>query len=275
MTGALPDGALALRDPSGRTLAEAIAGAGGQPANIAAAVRRRGSVGLYLELHIEQGPVLERERVQVGIVTAITGIRRLRIEIEGRPDHAGTTPMGTRRDALAAAAEMILALETLCGDGLGVGTVGRIHVSPNAANVVPGAVELWAEVRSVDPQVLEQRERVLRGRTREIAARRDVRVRDQTVSQEEPVPLPERVQAGLEEVAQKLGLSARRLPSYAGHDANHLATIAPAGMLFVPSQHGRSHCPEEWTDMAEVGAGVSVLAAALVRFDREQPSSAG
>jgi N-carbamoyl-L-amino-acid hydrolase len=299
LVGALDAAALARRDPEGRTLAEAIAAMGGRPGAIAAEARRPGAVALYLELHIEQGPVLEREGIAVGIVSGIVGIRRYRIDIEGRPDHAGTTPMAARRDALAAAAEVVLALEALCqgeqGAGTGgttgkdrasersagrqgeqgagsagtVGTVGRLLVSPNAANVVPGFVELWAEVRSVDEALLEERERALLARAAEIAARRGVAGRVDPVAREEPVRLPERVQEVLAAVVCDLRLPVRRLPSFAGHDANHMARIAPTGMLFVPSRGGRSHCPEEWTDLADVARGVQALGEALVRFDRQ------
>src|SRR5206468_1446881 len=134
----------------GRTLAEAIASVGGRPHDIATEARHPGSVALSLELHIEQGPVLGQRGAPVGIVTGIVGIHRLRIDLQGQPDHAGTAPMDRRRDALAAAAEMVLALEALWQGATapgGVGTAGRLFVSPNAANVVPGAVELWAEMR--------------------------------------------------------------------------------------------------------------------------------
>lgn len=269
MVGALGAEAPARRDADGRTLGACIASVGGRPEALARPLRGPGSIELYLELHIEQGPVLEQEGLRLGVVTAITGICRFRVEIEGRPDHAGTMPMDRRRDALAAAAETVLALEAIWQDGSGVGTVGRLSLSPNATNVVPGSVELWAEMRSVDRERLELNRRAFPEQIHEIAARRGVVARIEAVSAEEPVLIPERVQDTFAAVLGELGQAPRRLPSYAGHDGNQMAKIAPIGMLFVPSRDGRSHCPEEWTELADVALGVQALGQALLRFDAE------
>ena len=267
IAGALDADMLARRDAQGRTLAEAIASAGGRPNEIAALRREMGAVAAYLELHVEQGPALEAEGLRVGIVTGITGIARYRVELTGRPDHAGTTPMATRRDAFAGAAEVALALEALWQDGKGVGTVGRATVEPNATNVVPGLVELWAEMRSVDGPVLAERRDRFAVMVREMAARRGLGLELGLVSSEEPVPVGARMQALLEESLTELGLPIRRLPSFAGHDGNQLAKVGPIGMLFVPSKDGRSHCPEEWTDLADVALGAQALGAALLHLD--------
>ena len=269
MAGALDAEALARRDAEGRTLADCIASVGGRPGALGGPLRTPGSVALYLELHIEQGPVLEDEGLRLGIVTGITGICRFRIEIEGRPDHAGTMPMDRRQDALAAAAEIILALEAAWQDGAGVGTAGRLAIRPNATNVVPGWVELWAEMRSVDRDRLEQARLAFPEQIREFADRRGVRARIDAVSAEEPVPIPPDVQATFAGVLEEIGHPPRRLPSYAGHDGNQMTKIAPIGMLFVPSRAGRSHCPEEWTDLEDVALGIDALGRALLRFDAE------
>lgn len=272
MTGTLDAEALVRRDPGGQTLAEAIASVGGGPDALAGEARRLGSVALMLELHIEQGPALEEERVPVGVVTGIVGISRHRLDLRGQADHAGTAPMNRRRDALAATAEVVLTLEALWGEAPepgGVGTAGRIFVAPNAGNVVPGAVELWTEQRSIDPDLLARQEGAFLERVREIAARRGVDAAVDRVSHEEPTPIPAQVQDALAAVVQGLGLPERRLPSYAGHDTMHVARIAPAGMLFVPSRGGRSHCPEEWTELEEWVMGVRALGEAVLRFDRE------
>ena len=272
MTGTLEAQALARRDPSGQTLAEAIESVGGRPDSLPAAIRRSGEVALMVELHIEQGPVLEQEGMPVGIVTGIVGISRYRVDLRGQADHAGTTPMNRRRDALAAAAEIVLALEALWREAEppgGVGTAGRIFVAPNAGNVVPGAVELWAEQRSIEPELLLRQETAFQKRVREIAGRRGVEAEVERVSHETPTPLPKRMQDGLAAVVRDLGLPERRLPSYAGHDTMHVARIAPAGMLFVPSRGGRSHCPEEWTELDAWAMGVRALGEAVLRFDGE------
>ena len=267
LAGALSVDMLAL-ESEGRTLAEAIASVGGRHE----AIRRRDDIGLYLELHIEQGPVLENEGLHLGVVTAITGIARCHVRVTGRADHAGTMPMAQRHDALAAAAEMVLALEHLWQDGAGVGTVGRLGVSPNATNVVPGAVELWAEMRSVNAQVLRQRLATFVETAQGIADRRRQTVTVTTLSDEAPVPIADHVQAVLADVVASLGHEPRRLPSYAGHDGNQIAKIVPIGMLFIPSRAGRSHCPEEWTDLADVALGAQALGEAVLKFDADLSS---
>ena len=255
------------RESNGRTLAEAIESVGGRPQAIGLCGRQPGSVALYLELHIEQGPVLEQEQLRLGVVTSITGICRYRVELVGRADHAGTMPMARRRDALAAAAECIVAVERLWQDGGGVGTTGRALIEPNATNVIPGRVELWVEQRSVDPDRLQERCGLFVEQVQSIASRRDVAVRADPLSYEAPVPVPDALQALLADVLTEVGQSVRYLPSYAGHDANQLARVAPVGMLFVPSHAGRSHCPEEWTDLADVALGAQALGLAVIRAD--------
>jgi N-carbamoyl-L-amino-acid hydrolase len=175
--------------------------------------------------------------------------------------------MAERRDALAAAAEIALALEALWQDDRGVATAGRVACEPNATNVVPGFVELWTEMRSVDGPLLVERRQAFLQRAQAIAHRRRVRIHVDDLSTEEPIPIPADVQDECAGVLRTLGHPDRRLPSYAGHDGNQLAKIAPIGMLFVPSRDGRSHCPEEWTDPPDVLLGVTALAAALLRFD--------
>jgi beta-ureidopropionase / N-carbamoyl-L-amino-acid hydrolase len=263
LAGTLTTEMLALR--SGATsLAAAVASVGGQPARVG---RPRSDVALYLELHIEQGPVLESEGLHLGVVTAITGISRFRITVQGRPDHAGTMTMAMRRDALGCASEIVLALEQLWQDGAGVGTVGRMRVEPNATNVVPGTVELWAEMRSVNAGALAERSQDFARMVHAVGNRRSLQVELQQLTSEAPVPVGEDVQATLAQVLEDLGHPPRKLPSYAGHDGNQMAKIAPIGMLFVPSRAGRSHCPEEWTDLADIALGTRALGEAVLRFD--------
>lgn len=270
MVGALDRQMLERHDRSGRSLAEAISQVGGRPDELAAgALRQPGEVGLFLELHIEQGPVLELEGLTVGVVTGITGIHRLKATLVGRPDHAGTTPMSIRRDALSGAAEIVLELERLCQGDQGVGTVGVLDVQPGAPNVVPGLVALVAEMRSVHPQFLEDRWAAFDAAIRRVAQGRELGLELETLSLEEPVPVPPNVVAVLSEACAKLGLPVRQMPSGAGHDANQLAKIAPTGMVFVPCKDGRSHCPEEWASMDDVAVGLQVLATALLDFDAQ------
>jgi N-carbamoyl-L-amino-acid hydrolase len=267
VAGTLSAEHLALRDPSGRTLAEAIASAGGDPARVRDACWSAAEVGAFVELHIEQGPVLERAAMTLGVVSGIAGIARLLITFTGQADHAGTTPMDARHDALCAAAEGVLAVEALANDQGGVGTAGRIEALPGALNVVPETVRLWAEFRSTESDWLQGRCRLLEETVLEAGRHRGVAVATQTLSRTEPVVASEAVRAAMAEAIGSLGLKSMALSSGAGHDTVQMATLGPAGMLFVPSAAGRSHCPEEWTAPEHIQAGVAALLATLLVLD--------
>lgn len=273
MAGALLPEHLLLTDPSGRTLAEGIAQMGGDPDRLGDAQRAPGAFALSLELHIEQGPVLEALHLPIGIVTGLVGIQRAQIMLEGQANHAGTTPMHLRQDALSGAAEIILALERLCRgtDGKAVGTIGKIAVMPNASNVIAGQTELVAEWRSVDPALLADLAARFEEQVRDIAARRSLQLDYQVLSDTEPVQVPQEVQHLLMQTCAALGLQAHLMPSGAGHDTNHVAVLAPAGMVFIPSRGGRSHCPEEWSELDAIARGTLVIGQALLAFDNQEP----
>ncbi len=272
MAGALSPEHLRLTDPSGRTLAQGMIEMGGNPERLGEAQRAPGTFALSLELHIEQGPVLEEAQMPIGIVTGLVGIHRAQVVVEGEANHAGTTPMGLRHDALAGAAEIILALENLCRatDGKAVGTVGKISASPNASNVIAGQTELIAEWRSVDPTLLAELAARFEEQVHDIAARRNLHLRYHALSDTEPIQVPQQVQHLLIQSCATLGLQAHLLPSGAGHDTNHIAVLAPAGMLFIPSRGGRSHCPEEWSELEAIVQGTQVMAQALLAFDSQE-----
>jgi len=257
-----------LRDPGGRMLAEAIDFLGGDAAHLDEARRPRGAIASYLELHIEQGPVLDRERIPVGVVTGIAAPTRLRVHVGGRPDHAGTTPMGMRQDALAGAAEIVLALERIATEARdSVGTTGRLVNHPNHANVVPGHVEMTVEFRSILPERIGLVRACLLEAMQEIARRRGLTVSWEFTMEERPLQIPPEIVELAAAVCQELGIPFRKLPSGASHDANHIAEIAPVAMLFVPSVGGRSHCPEEFTDITDIAAGTRALLGLLLRLD--------
>ena len=178
--------------------------------------------------------------------------------------------MRLRHDALAGAAEIILVLEALCRatDGRAVGTIGKIGAAPNASNVIAGRVEMVAEWRSVDPTILADLAHRLEAQIQEVAARRGLALHYTPLSDTEPVLVPRDVQQLLLATCQAHGVQAMTLPSGAGHDTNHLATLAPAGMVFIPSRGGRSHCPEEWSEMEAIVLGTRILGEALLAFDR-------
>lgn len=263
---------LALHDASGRTLADAIATAGGDPACTDEVAWHSGDVLASVELHIEQGPVLEAAGIPVGIVSGIAGIERLQLTFEGEAGHAGTTPMKARHDALAAAAEAVLAVERIASSGDGVGTVGRIDARPGALNVIPGHVDLWAELRHTSGEWLDESRGAVEAGVEAIGARRGVRTTVNALSRTDPVLCSDEVRAAMGEALHRLRLQSLSLPSAAGHDTVQMARLGPVGMLFVPSVGGRSHCPEELTLPEHLEAGTSALLATLLMLDKRSIS---
>ena len=259
---------LALTDDDGRTLAETLIADGRDPSAIASCAWRPGEIAASLELHIEQGPVLEREGATLGVVTAIAGIARLRAVFTGRRDHGGTMPMGLRRDASCTAAGTVLAIERIAAAGAGsVGTVGEIRLTPEAPNVVTEHALVTAEFRSPDAEWFAHAREQLEAAVAQEAAPRGVAARVDWLPPEPPTAMDPFIQDLLAEGISRLGHEARRLYSGAGHDAVQLARLAPAGMIFTPSRDGRSHTPEEWTDLADVVAGVHALTEGLLLLD--------
>jgi N-carbamoyl-L-amino-acid hydrolase len=258
-----------LADAEGRTLAEAIRQLGGDPESLETCRRSGKDIRMYIELHIEQGPVLEEKGVPIGIVSGIAGITRGTIELTGRNDHAGTTPLEVRRDALAAASEAILAIEKACRSLEGVvGTVGRIEAFPNALNVVPGLVRLGLEVRSVEEDRIRRVIDLLRLDLSRIQRERAIDIRHHFITSSQVVKFQEEPIALATGLCQALGLPHLVMPSGAGHDASHIAEIAPAGMIFIPSRGGRSHCPEEFTELEHITQGIRLLGALIGEVDR-------
>jgi beta-ureidopropionase / N-carbamoyl-L-amino-acid hydrolase len=260
---------LERRDPSDLVLKDAIRMTGGNPDKISDWARRKGDVALYLELHIEQGPVLEQTHHKLGVITGIVGIHRYRVTVEGNQNHAGTTPMNMRVDALPGASEMILELEKICRQIYTepvVGTVGKLSVEPNASNVIPGMVQFDLEIRSLDTDILEQMIAAFISKSQLIAETRDLKVSFDCLSKSEPIRVFPEVQNVIREACESTSATIS-LPSGAGHDANQLSRIAPIGMIFVPSKDGRSHCPEEWTSYEDVATGFEALTRTIILFD--------
>lgn len=265
---------LLARGAEGRSLADGIAFVGGAVPALASA--RRDDVAAFLELHIEQGPVLEAEKLDVGVVTAISGITRVEIVLEGRPDHAGTTPMGTRSDALVAAAGLVLEIDALAtgkaatGAGHFAATVGEFAIEPNAANVVPSRVRMLIDARAERRPQMELFLAELRGLADGVAADARVAVAGfRVVSDNPPTPSDPRLLAAIEAAAGRIGVSTTRMASGAGHDMAWFARIAPAAMVFVACAGGRSHCPEEWAEADAIALGTEVLLETVIAIDRE------
>ena len=215
----------------------------------------------FVELHIEQGPVLEAEGITIGAVTGVQGISWQELTITGQSNHAGTTPMDHRHDPGLVAAAVTTEVRRLALElgGHQVGTVGRLRVHPDLVNVVPASATLTVDLRNTDESALQEAERRLAERAEALAADEGVTVSAKSLARFEPVEFDARVVDLVEATAQRLGHSVRRLPSGAGHDAQMLARVCPTGMVFVPSAKGISHNPAEHTDPEQLGAGVDVL----------------
>jgi allantoate deiminase len=223
----------------------------------------------YIELHIEQGPVLERAGARLGVVSAIAGQRRYTLTVDGVQGHAGTVPMRDRADALAAAAEIVLAVERAAlAVGDCVATVGKLDVAPNQANVVPGRVVFRLDVRSADDERIARVVDDVATTCAAIAARRGVRVDLRETERRAAVAMDPRVVALVTDACRTHDPNAIALVSGAGHDAMCIARIVPTGMLFVPSIGGRSHVGDERTDPADLALGVRALADAMLAADR-------
>lgn len=272
MAGVLTPDHLTRTDAEGRTLGAAIDRFGSDANGALALAWRPGSMHAYVELHVEQGPLLEERGLDVGVVTAIAGIERLLATFTGQPDHAGTRPMGQRHDALIAAAEAILTIErTGCGAPVhGVTTTGKIESSPGAFNIVPDHARIWAEMRSIDQSWLHGAKGELAQQIAAAAAERGVETAIEWLNDQEPVPATRSVQDTIAGAADDLGISWASVPSGAGHDAAHMAHLGPMGMIFIPSVGGRSHCPEEWTELPHIATGIHALTATLVQLDHAE-----
>jgi beta-ureidopropionase / N-carbamoyl-L-amino-acid hydrolase len=273
MVGALDRSMLALKGPGGEPLADALRRVGGDPAQVAEA--KREDVAAFLEMHIEQGVVLESEGVDVGVVTSIVGIRRMEIAFEGEADHAGTTPMSLRRDALVAAARTVdsvrRAAEALAvqGGDYFVATVGVLELSPSASNVVPGRCRLIVDARFTSPEMMRSfTERIDRESADNAVAARVRRTAFTVLSDSPPAACDPVLRAELRHAARRLGLSVRELASGAGHDAAFMTRICPAAMIFTPCRAGKSHAPEEWADREALAAGAAVMFETLRTIDR-------
>jgi allantoate deiminase len=250
-------------DANGVSLREAMAAAGYDVAR-AGDADRVADVGAYLELHIEQGPVLEAAGIEIGVVTSIVGLRGYRVRLTGQANHAGTTPMALRRDALAGAARIALELREAARSREAVtANVGKLTVAPGGANVVPGLADFTLDVRATTGAGLAELEQIVEETVARIAAEEGLAVDLQQTFALEPLELDPMLVDVVARAAATEGASSLRMPSGAGHDAMLIGRRAPAAMIFVPSRGGISHCPDEYSSPAHIALGVGVLASAL------------
>lgn len=262
---------LAASGRDGVTLAEKIKRIGGDPARIAEAKHPPGSIAAYLELHIEQGGILDQRGIQIGIVEGIVGINHYDVTIKGFANHAGTTPMDQRQNALLAASELALAVDRIVRSvpGRQVGTVGRLIVKPGAPNVVPGQVDLTVELRDLSMEKIETLWGRIHAELESITAKYGTTFTFFEQHSNVAALSDRAVREVIADAVKGLGLSSQVMASGAGHDAQDLARICPMGMIFVPSLKGISHAPSEHTRPQDVENGANVLLQTVLRLDQK------
>jgi allantoate deiminase len=267
--GVFESEALTSADEGGITLTAALRAYGKKPQDIAAAAYRPQDAAAYVEVHIEQGPVLERKGEPLGVVTGIVGQSRLRVTVAGEAGHAGTVPMKLRRDPLAGAAEMTLALEKIArehpGDGM-VGTVGRLDASPGAVNIIAGRVVFTVDLRSLTDRLRVRAVERFTEEAQRIAAARGLKIAVELFHEIATAHCAEPLQDLLADSIGALGHEPVRLPSGAGHDAQVMARLCPAAMLFVRCRGGISHSPAEFASVSDMGLAIAALIGFIERF---------
>jgi N-carbamoyl-L-amino-acid hydrolase len=268
--GALSERELDLVNKSGKTVREGIKFLGGDVSKLAGVKREKGSIAAYLELHIEQGGTLEAEKIDIGVVEGIVGINWWDVTIEGFANHAGTTAMNNRQDALLAGAKFIEAVNRVVTSvpGRQVGTVGRIQALPGAPNVIPGKVVCSLELRDLDAAKIQMLYQKIRAEADEIAKSNRVTFDFKDLNANIPAPTDPRLRAIIDSSAKELGLSTKLMPSGAGHDAQDMARIGPVGMIFIPSIGGISHSPKEFSRPQDIENGANVLLGAVLKVDQ-------
>jgi N-carbamoyl-L-amino-acid hydrolase len=255
---------------NGISIADGLRKLGGDPTRLAEARLLPGAFHCYLELHIEQGGILDKAHVPIGVVEGIVSIDTYDVEIRGFANHAGTTPMKERRNALLAAARMIEMVQEVVTQkpGRQVGTVGRLQVFPNAPNVVPSLVKHSIELRDLSAEAIARLGEEIKKRAEEIAKGTGTEILVEKVEHDPPAAADPKLQAKIEAAAAELGLKTMRMPSGAGHDAQMMAKVGPIGMIFVPSVDGISHSPKEFTRWQDCSNGANVLLHTILLVDR-------
>ncbi len=272
MIGKMTPEALNVMSHSGKTVGEGITFLGGDLSRLSDAIRPPSEILSFIELHVEQGGSLESENIDVGVVQGIVGIHWWDVTVEGFANHAGTTPMNNRRDALLAAARLVIAVNevALFMPGRQVATVGKIHAEPGAPNVIPGHVNMSLEIRDLSEDKIQTvfDKIILAAKTIEDDS--GCRISFAGIDAKSiPAPMDERMQQFIVQAAEGLGYSVKSMPSGAGHDAQNMAKLVPTGMLFVPSIGGISHSPKEFTRSDDMLKGANVILQTVLKLDRE------
>lgn len=272
LAGELTPAALAHTSNSGITIGEGIKLIGGDPARVKEVKLNHGDLAAFLELHIEQGGILEKENIQIGVVEGIVGIKWWEVSVQGFANHAGTTPMDMRKDALLAASRLVIAVNDAANsfDGKQVATVGKITAEPGAPNVIPGTVKMILEVRDLSADKIESIFNLIKQKSDSIAGSSGTTIGFQPMNVNTKPALTDKIiQDAIKRVAAKLGYSTKSMQSGAGHDAQEMALICPVGMIFIPSIGGISHSPKEFSTMEDMARGANVLLNTVLALDKE------
>lgn len=260
---------LSRKDDQGLTLADWLRRYGQDPSHLTEARIPKGALAAFIELHIEQGPHLDEAKIPIGIVRGIVGIKRSDCVVTGFANHAGTTPMNRRKDALVAASKEVLAVREAVREENGhqVGTVGYMRAEPGAVNVVPGRAEFPVELRDLDAAKIKRMWEHIQVKFKQIDKEENVVTLCTSVDDTEPAPTNVALQAAIRDAAKSLGLTTMDLPSEAGQDSQQIAKIAPIAMIFVPSRDGISHSPKEFTSWQDIANGAEVLYRVVLLLD--------
>ena len=272
MTSGLTKEGLQQKSQSGLTMAEGIRAIGGNPESINNSIRKKGDIKAFLELHIEQGGILEKENVQIGVVEGIVGIVHWEVTVEGFANHAGSTPMNMRQDALLAASQFIIAVNEVIKSvkGSQVGTIGKIAIQPGAYNVIPGKVVLGLEIRDLSSDKIEMLYSEIEKRAATISESSKTKISfERQANPSKPALTDKALQQTINTSAKALGFTTKFMQSGAGHDSQHMALIAPVAMIFIPSVGGISHSPKEFSTAVDMANGANVLLQTILKVDKE------
>jgi len=272
ISGNLKATGLGVKNSTGFTIEEGIKRLGGNPENIASVARKQGEMAAFIELHIEQGAKLDESDIQIGIVEGIVGIKWWDVTFEGFANHAGTTAMNNRKDALLAAAKFIQAVNEVAiqTPGNHVATVGRIQALPGAPNVIPGKVVLSLEIRDLSSEKIETIFDSVEAKATEISKQSGVSVGFSPIDATSSPALTDPViKTAIQKASERLGYTFQYMPSGAGHDAQDMALVVPTGMIFVPSKDGISHSPKEYTSPEDMANGTNVLMHNILELDKK------
>ncbi len=269
LSGEIRDGELDFPSHTDKTIGEGIAFIGGDPAKLDEVRREPGDIAAYLELHIEQGAILDERSIDIGVVEGIVGIKRWNVTVTGSANHAGTTPMDQRHDAMLTAGRFVDAVNAVATEmsGRHVATVGKIEAHPGAPNVIPGRVELSLEIRDLEMDKIDRVFEAVAEAAGELALRNETTIALEQYYLSRAAPTDTRLREIVASSAERLGLSTLWMPSGAGHDAQSIARLAPVGMIFIPSVAGISHSPKEYSHPEAIEAGTNVLLQTLLATD--------